>query len=68
MQAWSARFDDSLRELVLPLKSAEQRNRDTTDMQNTVALNVYSWVRESLLWSFWGTIPWIAAVGMLVKT
>jgi hypothetical protein len=32
-----------------------------------IAAEKHAWVRRSLLWSFFGAIPWIAAVAMLVK-
>jgi len=32
-----------------------------------IAGDKHSWVRKSLLWSFWGAIPWAVAIVMLVK-
>lgn len=33
-----------------------------------IACDKYTWVRKAMLWSFFGSMPWLAAVGMLVKT
>lgn len=33
-----------------------------------IACEKHSWVRNSLLWSFWGAIPWALAIVLLVKT
>lgn len=33
-----------------------------------IAFDKHSWVRKSLLWSFWGAIPWASAIALLVKT
>ena len=33
-----------------------------------IACDKHSWVRKSLLWSFWGAIPWALAIVMFVKT
>ncbi|WP_343733536.1 Pycsar system effector family protein [Acidovorax sp.] len=32
-----------------------------------IAAEKHWWVRKSLIWSFLGAIPWVAAIGMLVK-
>lgn len=33
-----------------------------------IACDKYLWVRKAMLWSFFGSMPWLAAIGMLVKT
>lgn len=33
-----------------------------------IACEKYAWVRKSMGWSFFGAVPWIAAIGMLIKT
>lgn len=33
-----------------------------------IATAKHWWVRKSLIWSFFAAIPWIAAIGLLVKT
>lgn len=56
-----------------------KRFRDTTDEQlladwtdqihrnAEIARDKYAWVRRSMYWSFLAAIPWIVAIGMLVK-
>jgi hypothetical protein len=33
-----------------------------------IATAKHWWVRKSLIWSFLAAIPWIVAIGLLVKT
>ena len=33
-----------------------------------IACDKHSWVRKSLLWAFWGAVPWAIAIVMFVKT
>jgi hypothetical protein len=32
-----------------------------------IANDKHAWVRKSLLWSFFGTVPWVIAIALLVK-
>jgi len=33
-----------------------------------IAATKHAWVRKSLIWSFFAAAPWLAAIGLLVKT
>lgn len=54
---------ERLTEKQLPDDLARQIHRNAQ-----IASDKHSWVRKSLLWSFWGAIPWALAIVMLVKT
>lgn len=48
----------------------EQLLADWTDQIHRnaeIACDKYAWVRKSMYWSFIAAIPWIAAVGLLIK-
>ncbi|UDM16833.1 Pycsar system effector family protein [Vogesella sp. XCS3] len=59
--SYCAEFKDATDEQLLT-DWTEQIHRNAQ-----IARDKYVWVRRSMVWSFFAVVPWIAAIGLLVK-